>query len=76
MKTPVCLKNFIFLQIVCCSVKLIIYMLEKWDAPEEIIVCLYDGKYHFGLAALVNSLVRSNFKGLINTAYRDGLPPG
>lgn len=50
-------------------------MLEKWDAPEEIIVCLYDGKYHFGLAALVNSLVRSNFKGLINTAYRDGLPP-
>lgn len=50
-------------------------MFRKWDAHEEIIVCLYDGEYHLGLAALINSLVTAKYKGLINTAYRGVLPP-
>jgi hypothetical protein len=50
-------------------------MLEALAGLDEIIVCLYDGDYHFGVAALANSLVRSNFKGFINTAYRGSLPP-
>ena len=41
----------------------------------EIIVCLYDGSYHLGIAALTNSLVKSGFKGLIHVGYRDHLPP-
>ncbi|MEO6734253.1 MAG: hypothetical protein ABIN01_23735 [Ferruginibacter sp.] len=50
-------------------------MFDKKSECNEIIVCLYDGKYHFGLAALINSLVKSDFKGIINAACRDVLPP-
>lgn len=50
-------------------------MSETLVGHDEIVVCLYDGDYHLGVAALANSLVKSNFNGLINTAYRGPLPP-
>lgn len=50
-------------------------MLEKLLAYEEVIVCLYDGQYHFGTGALINSLVNSKFKGLVNIAHRGHFPP-
>jgi hypothetical protein len=50
-------------------------MSETLVGHDEVVVCLYDGDYHLGVAALANSLVKSNFKGLINTAFRGALPP-
>ncbi len=49
-------------------------MPKKISDEDEIIVCLYDGKYHYGVAALANSLAKSNFKGIVNIAYSDFLP--
>lgn len=36
---------------------------------------LYEGDYHLGLAALVNSAYRSGFRGKVFAFYRDALPP-
>ncbi|MDB4905110.1 MAG: hypothetical protein JWQ63_4391 [Mucilaginibacter sp.] len=41
---------------------------------EEIIVCLFDGNYNLGAGALINSLVKADFKGLIYIGYRGALP--
>ncbi len=41
---------------------------------KEIVVCLFDGEYHFGVAALANSLAKIKFEGLINAGYRGPLP--
>jgi len=46
---------------------------EKMD-HKEIIVCLFDGRYNLGAAALLNSLVKAEFKGLIYMGYQDALP--
>ena len=42
---------------------------------EEIVVCLYDGEYHLGVGALINSLAKFKFKGLVNIGYRGGNLP-
>ncbi len=41
---------------------------------KEIIICLFDKEYHYGIAALANSLAASNFNGLVNVGYRGTLP--
>jgi hypothetical protein len=41
---------------------------------EEIVVCVFDGHYNLGAAALINSLVKADFKGLIYIGYRGMLP--
>ena len=42
--------------------------------PTEVIVTLYEGHYHFGVAALLNSLIKSGFTGLFRVGYRGTLP--
>ncbi|CAN5545269.1 hypothetical protein BH11BAC3_BH11BAC3_31640 [soil metagenome] len=42
---------------------------------EEIVLCLYDQKFHLGVAVLANSLVKSGFKGLIRIGHRDEALP-
>jgi hypothetical protein len=39
------------------------------------ICTLFEGNYHFGLAAFVNSLVGAGFKGTVWIGYRGALPP-
>lgn len=40
----------------------------------EAVVTLYEGHYHFGVAALTNSLIKSGFTGLLCIGYKGGLP--
>jgi hypothetical protein len=45
------------------------------SACGETICTLYDGDFHFGLAAFLNSLVRAGYKGTVWVGYRGTLPP-
>jgi hypothetical protein len=42
---------------------------------QNIVVTLYEGHYHYGVAALINSLKASGFRGLVRVGYRGDLPP-
>lgn len=41
---------------------------------EDAIFALYDGDYHLGLGALVNSAYRAGFRGVVYAGYRGALP--
>ena len=41
----------------------------------ETICTLFDGDFHFGLAAMLNSLVQAGYKGTVWAGYRGALPP-
>jgi hypothetical protein len=45
------------------------------SARGETICTLFDGDFHFGFAALVNSLARGGYKGTVWAGYRGALPP-
>jgi hypothetical protein len=44
-------------------------------ASAESICTLFEGDYHFGLAAFINSLVRAGYSGTVWVGYRGTLPP-
>ena len=41
---------------------------------KHVVTTLYEGHYEFGVGALINSLVSSDFEGLICVAYKGNLP--
>lgn len=45
------------------------------SACGETICTLFDGDFHFGLAAFLNSLVKAGYKGTVWAGYRGALPP-
>jgi len=44
-------------------------------ASDTAICTLFEGDYHLGLAAFVNSLVRADYAGTVWAGYRGALPP-
>ena len=44
-------------------------------ANDQVVCTLYEGDFHFGVAAMINSIVRGGFKGLFWVGNRGGLPP-
>lgn len=42
---------------------------------DDAVFALYDGDFHIGLGALVNSLHEAGFRGIVYAGYRDALPP-
>jgi hypothetical protein len=50
-------------------------MATKERTMKTAIITLYEGHYHQGVAALINSAVAVGFDGLFIVGYRDRLPP-
>ena len=50
---------------------------ESRELPrnDQVVCSLYEGDFHFGIAILINSIVRSGFRGLFWIGNRGGLPP-
>jgi len=48
---------------------------EHHSASNTAICTLFEGDYHLGLAAFVNSLVRAGYAGTVFVGYRGALPP-
>lgn len=46
-----------------------------YAVPRATICTLFEGDYHLGLAAFVNSLVHAGYKGTVCAGYRGELPP-
>ena len=46
----------------------------KEEFMDSVICTLFEGHYHYGLAALINSVLRYNFKGCIYVGYKGKLP--
>jgi hypothetical protein len=44
-------------------------------SSDNVICSLFEGDYHIGVAALINSMVRAEFQGLFWVGYRGELPP-
>ena len=42
---------------------------------DQVICTLHEGDYHFGVAVLINSIIRAGFRGLFWVGYRGELPP-
>jgi hypothetical protein len=46
-----------------------------WPASDEVVCTLYEDDFHLGVAVLINSIVRSGFRGLFWVGNRGGVPP-
>jgi hypothetical protein len=48
---------------------------DHGSSNDQVICTLYEGHYHFGVAVLINSIVRQGYRGLFWVGHRGQLPP-